>query len=560
MVSRIVQFRMGGRRFRFGTAGRRLHRRAPAGIGVTRMARHLLFWPVMGVLLVLLLGSPATAIRTMTIYDGNGQTATVATPVPVPPAVRVLENGIPVSGVRVVFSVTGGGGTVTGPVAVTGAGGIATAGGWTLGTRLGTNTLSATNGSLSVAFTATGVAGAASRMVKFGGDNQIAVAGSPVALPPTVRVLDVYQNPVGGRQVVFTVSVGGGSVLPSGPVSTNANGIASVSRWTLGPSPGTNSLVATSGQLVPITFIATATQSATVPQISGISPESALNTGVQTLVITGSGLAGTSAVLSRNGQPAIIGSLTGTDTQSLISRRFNLSGAAPGTWNLIVLNSAGKSDTEVFIVRSGTAAVTGIAPSAGTANSTVAVTVTGSGFVPSLVQIRLYRGTSFIAGSVNTGGTAQQVTGSFSLNRAVPGTYDVCVLPDGTEAELVCGPGFTVRPDRGSIRITSDPSGGQVFLDNVLAGSTPLILDGIVPGPHTLLVRLPGYSDWSAIVTVSPGSVSTVSAIPAPVTITTPTTTTTTFPTMPMTTKSPADPAIALAAAVAVFIAMRRIC
>jgi len=73
------------------------------------------------------------------------------------PSVLVKDaNGNPVSGVPVTFTVTGGGGSVTGNHPTSGASGIATVGSWTLGTTAGTNTLVATTGSLSVTFTANG--------------------------------------------------------------------------------------------------------------------------------------------------------------------------------------------------------------------------------------------------------------------------------------------------------------------------------------------------------------------------------------------------------------------
>jgi hypothetical protein len=62
----------------------------------------------------------------------------------------------PVAGVPVTFVVASGGGSVTGGIATTNVNGIATVGSWTLGPALGTNTLTATSGGLSVTFLATG--------------------------------------------------------------------------------------------------------------------------------------------------------------------------------------------------------------------------------------------------------------------------------------------------------------------------------------------------------------------------------------------------------------------
>jgi len=62
----------------------------------------------------------------------------------------------PLGGVTVTFAVTSGGGSLTGASAVTDASGIATVGSWTLGSAIGSNTLTASTGSLPpVTFTAT---------------------------------------------------------------------------------------------------------------------------------------------------------------------------------------------------------------------------------------------------------------------------------------------------------------------------------------------------------------------------------------------------------------------
>jgi len=68
-------------------------------------------------------------------------------PVPVTKLPKVLLRnalGVPMSGVTVVFSVTQGGGSVTGGTQVTNASGLATVGGWTTGTVAGVNALTAT--------------------------------------------------------------------------------------------------------------------------------------------------------------------------------------------------------------------------------------------------------------------------------------------------------------------------------------------------------------------------------------------------------------------------------
>ena len=82
---------------------------------------------------------------TLALAAGGGQTADVGTTVAVPPAVKITDlAGNPVAGVAVTFAITGGGGSLTGPNAVTNALGVAAVGSWQLGPTKGPNTLSAT--------------------------------------------------------------------------------------------------------------------------------------------------------------------------------------------------------------------------------------------------------------------------------------------------------------------------------------------------------------------------------------------------------------------------------
>ena len=145
---------------------------------------------------------------------------------------------------------------------MTNAAGIATVGSWTLGRTAGTNTLTATSGSLTgspVTFTAIGTAGPAATIAANGGDGQAAVVGTAVATPPSVIVRDANDNGVEGVPVTFAVS-GGGSATGLA-TTTNAAGIATVGSWTLGVTAGSNTLTATSGSLIgsPVTFTATGT-------------------------------------------------------------------------------------------------------------------------------------------------------------------------------------------------------------------------------------------------------------------------------------------------------------
>ena len=89
---------------------------------------------------------PARPVATtISVVSGDGQTARINSAVSVAPSVVVKDqNGSPMAGVSVSFTVSAGGGTVSGGSQTTNASGIATAGAWTVGKTPGANTLSAT--------------------------------------------------------------------------------------------------------------------------------------------------------------------------------------------------------------------------------------------------------------------------------------------------------------------------------------------------------------------------------------------------------------------------------
>ncbi len=87
------------------------------------------------------------------------------------------------------------------------------------------------------------------------GNGQQAVAGQKVPIAPAVIVRDAAGNPLAGVAVQFTVTSGGGQVTGGAP-TTNSNGIASVTSWTLGPS-GEQRLSAKVGSLPAAVFTAT---------------------------------------------------------------------------------------------------------------------------------------------------------------------------------------------------------------------------------------------------------------------------------------------------------------
>lgn len=182
----------------------------------------------------------------MTIAAGNDQVGLTDEVVPVRAAVKVTDqNGQPVPGVAVKFKPGFNSGKISLDTATTGADGIATAGDWTLG-FVGANTLTASAAGV-VNSPASFDATARDNLVLSyaAGFNQSATVGTAVAIPLGVLVMGAFSAaPIAGASVTFSVTGGGGSITGA-TTTTNAQGIATVGSWTLGPAPGANHLTAT---------------------------------------------------------------------------------------------------------------------------------------------------------------------------------------------------------------------------------------------------------------------------------------------------------------------------
>lgn len=207
----------------------------------------------------------------MVANSSVAQSAAAGTAVTARPSVIVRDlAGNAVPGVAVTFTVSSGGGTITGSPATTDAAGVATLTSWVLGATAGANSVTASaNGLPSVTFNATGTAGVPATVAIVSGDNQVGVQGTPLVNRPTVRVSDANGNRVVGATVTFAVTGGGGS-LTGATQATDAAGEATVGSWVLGnlaPNTMTATVTGTGITNNPITFNA---QSATQIVVTSI--------------------------------------------------------------------------------------------------------------------------------------------------------------------------------------------------------------------------------------------------------------------------------------------------
>jgi hypothetical protein len=96
----------------------------------------------------------------------------------------------------------------------------------------------------------------------------------------------------------------------------------------------------------------------------------------------------------------------------------------------------------------------------------------------------------------------------------------ICILVLGV---FLCGCTAPLPEKTGSIKITSSPSGAEVYMDNEYHGTTPNTINAVPAGNHTVEVREPGYKPWSQDITVTSGSTASVSPSLVPVAASIPT-------------------------------------
>lgn len=175
--------------------------------------------------------------------------------------VVVTDGTYPVRGVQVDFTVTSGAGSLDAPNQTTNSDGLATLGGWKLGS-IGPNTITATvrGTNLSTTFTANAAALQVSSFAIVDGATQSGFAGNLSPQQATVRVLDQFSNPAEGVPVTFAIAAGGGTIVKAVD-TTGTDGRASVGAWRFGGA-GSQSLTATVSATpapAPLTFTATVT-------------------------------------------------------------------------------------------------------------------------------------------------------------------------------------------------------------------------------------------------------------------------------------------------------------
>jgi hypothetical protein len=100
--------------------------------------------------------------------------------------------------------------------------------------------------------------------------------------------------------------------------------------------------------------------------------------------------------------------------------------------------------------------------------------------------------------------TNNNVTSTGSTNTppaTLPGTNETGI--SGTQPANPAITQTTSSTGAGTLIISSTPVGAEVYLDSVMVGKTPLTLNSVSPGEHTVAIKSPGYLSVSIDVVIS---------------------------------------------------------
>ena len=198
----------------------------------------------------------AATPTSLSLVSGAQQSGVVGTALGSAVTFKVVDqSGAPVQGVNVTMTLSAGAGSLSSSIVTTDANGIANVT-WTLGTVAGSDSLSASIGSLpTVTIGATALPDIPASLSVIGGASQSGTVGSTLTTPLAIRALDQYGNAVPNVLVSWADDASGTFASPT--TLTDATGTAT-NVYTLGPSAGTEDVsasVATPTAVVTATLV-----------------------------------------------------------------------------------------------------------------------------------------------------------------------------------------------------------------------------------------------------------------------------------------------------------------
>jgi len=97
--------------------------------------------------------------------------------------------------------------------------------------------------------------------------------------------------------------------------------------------------------------------------------------------------------------------------------------------------------------------------------------------------------------------TTTGTTAAVTATTAASGTTTTAA--GATATASAAGTSAAPPAGTGSFTVTTTPAGAAVYIDGDFRGLSPLVVSGLSPGSHTVVLKLEGYQDLSAPVTIT---------------------------------------------------------
>jgi hypothetical protein len=452
-------------------------------------------------------GTTGPSEPTLLVFkSGEGQSGPVGTALTSKVIVEARNSRGPIADVNIAMATEAqGGGSVSPQSAKTGTDGTAQFT-WTLGSKLGVQTLTASTAGttpLHASLSATALAAPASIVLPTSETLQFVVVGRAVNTLPTVQVTDAFGNPIGGVAVSFD-AVAGASVLGGTSQTSDAQGHATLGGWTLGAAAGSYTVRATiaSGATalfeargIPAAVVAIAgnNQTANVGTVLPVLPAvkatrddgSGLPNVAITFAVTSGGgvLTGTSAVTGADGTARPVQWILGTTPG--VNR---LEATTQGQPVAVLFTATGLAATPAFAVASGGTSLNGLFGNFLLGNPEVTVTdAQGNPVAGTPVNFQVTQGGGQITGvSVPTDFRGRAATTSWRLGSV--GTQSMSATVGALPPLVFTAAGSD--PPAGSfkieVRYKQTPTASQkAAFDAAVARWTQLLVGG--PPPYQVV-------------------------------------------------------------------------
>jgi hypothetical protein len=172
------------------------------------------------------------------------------------------------------------------------------------------------------------------------------------------------------------------------------------------------------------------TLSGNAPGISGISPATGGSNATVSATITGDNFrSGATVKLMRAGYSPIYATGVSVPSSTTIDCVFRLSKAEKGSYNLVITNPDGQSDTRVgaFTITDPVPVISGVSPREGAINDVLSLTIKGQNFKEA-VKVSFIRSSTEIVCTSPVSTDSTEILCNLDLTGAVAGDWDVTVL------------------------------------------------------------------------------------------------------------------------------------